>query len=293
MLAGEVEGQILEARCDRTTERRGQDRVIPAAIQVIPDLSFERPGVAIPAFPRHHVHDSRVDAAVFGVESSGLHHDLVDRIVRDGSRRESGQRVLLRESIHVVGHLVGAASADDEGVAVLDLGSSAHLIQIVQVERDHARLLGHRLLVPAQRLVPDLVTVQEFGGGGDVLLDERPLPLHLDLFDVLENGRGHVEIRLGVEVGEHLDAFADLRDVAEQSDADGVLAREQIEDEIVTLSVGRRPPLELGDRNRGEPDRLARGRVTDGSRDPAGSPGAGRSRRNKKGAAHDQDRGYA
>ena len=286
-LAREVEGDLLPARNDGTAESQRGDLVSAAAAEMVAVDALEGPGVLVSALTSHHVHDARVDPPVLGVVAACLDDHLVDGLRRDVGRRESRQRILLGESVDVVGDLIGPSAADDQCVAVRDLGRGVDLIQIVQVEGDDTRLLGHRVLVSAEGLIPELLAVQEFRRPGHVLLDQGPLRLHLDFRHVLQDGRLHDEVELRSEVGEHLDPLPHLRDVAEQRDPHGVFARRQIGNVVVALRVGRRPALELRNRDRGKPNRLVGLRIRDGAAD-----GARRSRprfpKNKKGARHDE-----
>ena len=272
-LAGRVEGHLLHAWSQGAAHRGAEVLVAPALLEPVSEDTLRGSEVLLAAFLRHDVDRARIDAPVFGVESAGLDHDLFDRVAVDRRRRDARERILLREAIHVVGDLIGAAAANDQRVVVL------RFVIDVQLEVDDARLLRHGILVAAERLILDVVSGEKLRGACQVLLDQGTLRLDDHFGHVRQHRRFDREVEPGVEVGDDLHVLPYLRDEAQERDSNRIVPGGNIQDAVVPLGVGHRPALQIRDRDAGERYRLPGFRIMD-------DPGQLSRRSSPRGAKH-------
>jgi hypothetical protein len=240
-LARDVEVGEVVALDDRAAERPVVDVPVvalgpdPVAGQRV-GHRLDRAVVVRGALAGDDVDDARADLAVLGAEPAGQDGDLVDRVVRDVGRARPRQRVGLGEAVDDVGHLVGAAAADDELRGVLRLAlDAAGIVRAGEV--DHARLERRRIAIAAGRQVLDVLARQEAGRAGRILLDEGPGRLDDDRL-LLDGVGGHLEVRLRREVGAHLQVVDHVVGVADEPAAQGVRAGGHVEDGEAALVVG-------------------------------------------------------
>jgi len=246
-LAAHVERAQVLALDERTAERAvvdvvvvdaGAEELVAGAGEVVAH-GLERAAVALAALPGDHVHHAGHDAAVLRIEAAVQQYDLLDGAVVDRGRGVAGERVALRNTVHVVGRLARPAAAQDERVRVRPL--EVELLQVVH----HARLLRHRVVVAARGQTPDLVAAQEPRGTGGVHLKQRPLRVHHRLVHLgglgLERG-----VQRGREVGRDLHVRSGERGVPDQAHANGAATARDPEDEVGPLIVrDRSEPLPL------------------------------------------------
>ena len=279
-LPGEVEVDLLHAGRERASQRCVEVLVPAASTLEFAEDSLRRSEVLVASVLGDDIDGARLHAPVFRVESARLDHDLLDRVVVDRRRGDARQRILLRKSVDVVGDLVRSSAADDQRVVVLSF------IVDVQLEVHDAGLLGHRVLVSAQRLVFDVVSGEELGGARHVLLDQRALPPDDHFRHVRQHGRLHVEIELRAEVGDDLDVLPHHRHIPQERDPYGVLAGRHVQDDVVPLSVRHRAAFQVGNRDARDRDGLSRLGVVHDARELPRGARPGRSGK-ENGARHD------